>query len=212
MLHRIDLSPGHEAVSNHIHKMHQRNIKIEQTKGVCIQHGSTDDHMRAFYNLHVQTRQRQGVPVQPWSFFFALTRLIETGSGFISLAYCNGECIAGAIFLHSHRILTYKYGASTIDGLNLRPYNLLFWDAIRWGCENEYLELDLGRTEIENSGLRKFKSGWGAEEQPLIYTTISDKPPNPSSKNTKGVMQLIVRNTPSTVCRITGDLLYKHFG
>ena len=138
--------------------------------------------------------------------------LIEKGLGFVLLAYKDDECLAAAIFLHWHRTLTYKYGASAIDGLNLRPNNLLFWTAIRWGCENGYTLFDMGKTDLANTGLRAFKSGWGANEMPLTYSTLPAEPPRSMTGKLMPVMQTVICHSPAWVCRLAGELLYKHFG
>ena len=88
--------------------------------------------------------------------------LIEQGLGFVLLAYKDDECLAAAVFLHWQRTLTYKYGASVADGLKLRPNNLLFWTAIRWGCENGYTVLNMGKTDLANTGLRGIQEWLGS--------------------------------------------------
>ncbi len=213
VLHTLPLCPDSELVASHFHATHRRNIKVAQKRGVRIERGERREHLEAFYRLHLQTRRRQGVPVQPWKFFDILGGLlIEPGLGFVLLAYKDDECLAAAVFLHWQRTLTYKYGASAVDSLNLRPNNLLFWTAIHWGCENGYTLFDMGKTDLANIGLRAFKSGWGAEEIPLVYSTLSSEPPRSITGMLLPVMQAVIRRSPALVCRVAGELLYKHFG
>jgi hypothetical protein len=70
----------------------------------------------------------------------------------------------------------------------------------------------MGRTDSGNSGLRTFKSGWGAEEMPLAYTSLSDKRRPDGVSKVQPIMNAVIRNSPPWVCRTTGELLYKHFG
>jgi lipid II:glycine glycyltransferase (peptidoglycan interpeptide bridge formation enzyme) len=193
--------------------MHRRNIRVAERRGVRIESGNQRNHVEVFYRLHLETRQRKGMPIQPWRFFHILGRsLLEKGLGFVLLAYKDDACLAGAVFLHWHGTLTYKFGASHFDGLSLRPNNLVMWAAIRWGCENGYSLFDMGRTDIDDAGLRAFKSGWGAEETPLAYSTLSAEPSQPVTGKLMPIMQTVIRNSPPWVCRATGELLYKHFG
>ena len=94
----------------------------------------------------------------------------------------------------------------------MRPNNLLFWTAIRWGCENGDTLFDIGKTDLANTGLREFKSGWGAKEMPLAYSTLSPEPPRSITGKLMPILQKVIRNSPLWVCRAMGELLYKHFG
>jgi len=213
VLHTVPLCPDSEAVFRNFVPMHRRNIKVAEKKGVRIVRGTERRDLDVFYRLHLETRRRQGMPVQPRRFFDLLgSDVIEKGLGFVLLAYKDDECLAAAVFLHWQHTLTYKYGASSLDGLSLRPNNLLFWSAIRWGCENGYTTFDMGRTDLANTGLRAFKSGWGAQEAPLAYSSLSPDRPRSMTGHMMPIAQAVVRNSPLWVCRASGELLYKHFG
>ena len=213
VLHIVHLEPDAELMLKRTHKMHQRNIKKAQKEGVHVERYTTKSALDVFYNLHLQTRQRQGVPIQPKKFFDLLGKnIIDRSLGFVSLAYKDDECIAGSVFLHWQQTLTYKYGASNEIGRDLRANQLLMWSAIRWGCENGYKLFDMGKTDNENTGLRQFKSMWGAVEQPLIYSTMSSKPPQPNNGRLHSIMETVIQGSPLWVCRLTGELLYGHFG
>jgi CelD/BcsL family acetyltransferase involved in cellulose biosynthesis len=213
VLHEIDLCPGEEWIWKKTHEMHRRNIKIAQENDVKILEGETEQHLADFYHLHLLTRRRQGVPIQPWSFFKNLQRLLlDRGLGFLLLAYRNRECLAGAIFLHWKETLTYKYGASRDDGLKYRPNNLVMWTAIQKGCENGFSRFDLGRTDLDNTGLRAFKSRWGAKETPLVYACLGNGLNHAETGGLMRYMNLVLQKSPAWVCRLTGELLYKHFG
>jgi CelD/BcsL family acetyltransferase involved in cellulose biosynthesis len=138
-------------------------------------------------------------------------RIVDAGLGFILLAHKDSLPIAGAVFLTYNNVLVYKYGASDSDYWRFRPNHLLFWTAIRWGCENGYRLLDWGRTSTGNIGLRNFKSGWGAQESVLAYSVLSVTPPNRTAARLSGVTQAFIRRAPRWVCRMTGELLYGHF-
>jgi hypothetical protein len=213
VLHTVKLGLEPESVASRFHPMHRRNIKVAEKRGVRIEWGEKREHLNAFYRLHLHTRRRQGIPIQPWRFFSLLgNAIIEQGLGLVLLAYKDDECLAAAVFLHWQQTLTYKDGASSQDGLSLRPNNLIFWTAIRWGCENGYTWLDMGRTDFENTDVREFKDRWGSEEVPLTYSTLSATPLRPMNGKLMRVMQTVIRKSPVWVCRAAGELLYRHFG
>ncbi len=168
--------------------------------------------LQTFYHLHEETRRKQGVPVQPWKFFEQLGKnVIDTGHGYIFLAYIEDRCIAGAIIFFFNKTVTYKFGASIQDERNLRPNQLILWRIIQWSCENNFTTLDFGKTDSENIGLRDFKRRWGAEEQPLFYSSLSSKSNNAKKGHKSLILEWIIKKSPVWVGRLIGELLYKHF-
>ena len=67
---------------------------------------------------------------------------------------------------------------------------------IRWACENGYRELDFGRTDLEQDGLREFKRGWGAEESPLHHTYAGMEPPGGGESRVQGLLVPVIRHSP----------------
>ena len=213
VLHTLPLGPDHEDVMRAFGRAQVgRGIRKAEREGVTVRCGeASNDLTEIYYDLHTRTRRRQGVPVQPRRFFELLwERLIEPGLGFVLLAYSGEVPIAGAVFLAWNGTVSYKYGASDPKFWPLRPNNLVFWTAIRWGCENDYTSFDFGRTDTENTGLREFKSSWGATEEPLYYSTIADRPPLPSTHRLERAAAAVIRRSPLWVCRSAGEVLYKY--
>ena len=131
------------------------------------------DLAEAFYDLHVSTRRRLGVPVQPRRFFRLLwKRMLEPGFGFALLAQSEGRNVAGAVFLFHGRTMVYKFGASERDAQRLRPNHVLMWSAIREACDRGLDVFDFGRTDLNGESLREFKLGWGTSEEPLVYSHL----------------------------------------
>ncbi|MHA1380882.1 MAG: lipid II:glycine glycyltransferase FemX [Candidatus Helarchaeota archaeon] len=212
VIHKLKLDSNIKKIVNNFSHMHQRNIKIAQKKGLYIEWGNKEKHIQAFYNLHLQTRRHQGAPIQPLKFFKLLKDIIlDQGLGFILLARYKDKYLAGAIFLTWRNMLIYKYGASCRKELKFRPNNFIFYNAIRWGCENGYTLFDMGRTKITNIGLRNFKNGWGSEEEVLVYSKLG----NPYRKLTLNyfypLARKVISKSPLFLCRIAGKLLYTHF-
>jgi hypothetical protein len=212
-LHRVRLNPDSQIVLKGFKRTHRQNIDTAEERGVHIEWGTATKHLRDFYQLQLETRRRKGVPVQPWRFFDLLGKhIISQGLGFLLLAYKDAQLLAGGLFLHWQQTLTYKYAASSGEEQQYRPNNLLSWEAMCWGCENGYTIFDLGRSELANEGLCRFKRGWGAEETPLSYSVLSTKPPDTGNGKLVSWMGRVVQKSPPWVCRFAGELLYRHFG
>jgi hypothetical protein len=163
-----------------------------------------------FYRLHMATRRRLGMPTQPRRFIMGLEPLFDEGLGFVQLVRAGERDVAAAVFLTSHGVLTYKYGASDPRSLAARPNNLLFMEAIRWGCEHGFRTLDLGRTHWDQDGLRSFKLLWGAEERELRYRHLGHG--RARDARVGGALGALIRRSPPVASRLIGEVLYRHAG
>lgn len=211
--HVTPLSSDPDQVWSRIRGSARRLIRQAEKADVEITQGQDWRDVRSFYDLHLMTRRRQGAPVQPLRFFRLLwDYLLSTGLGFLFLARKDRQPIAGAIFLSWNRTLIYKYGASLPSFWSLRPNNLLFWSALRWGSEHGYERFDWGRTDLEDQGLRSFKLGWGSEESIVTYSLVAQRPPSSAPSGRRRYLSAVIQRSPTWVGRAIGELLYGSFG
>jgi CelD/BcsL family acetyltransferase involved in cellulose biosynthesis len=210
--HVMALEPDSELVFRRLHRNRiQKRIRRSREAGVEVTLTRSRDELATFYRLHCETRRRQGVPVQPRRFIERLWRtVVEPGLGFVITARIGGVPIATALFLCWNQHLIYKYGASDRSRWNLGANFLVHWTAIEWGCANGCKTYDLGRTDAGHESLRAFKAGWGAEEIPLIYTHIGSRAPKLEGGRAPAVLGHLIRHSPTLVCRVLGEVLYKY--
>jgi CelD/BcsL family acetyltransferase involved in cellulose biosynthesis len=211
--HIINLADDPAAVEAGFTKSQVRQGARKASRlGLRVERRTDARALDAFYRLHVATRRNQGVPVQPRRFIRRFTRLFERGLGHVALVVeDSGPPISAAVFMTFNGTLTYKYGASARTELRKRPNNLLFLDAIHWGCAQGLSRLDMGRTDLDNKGLRDFKLSWGAVEREVSYTWVSDGPPRRDGKAPPAIVGAVIRRSPSFVGRAVGELFYRHF-
>lgn len=215
VIHELELERDADAVFRSFRSQTQRNIRKAVRSGVSIEASRSEhDLLDVFYGLHLRTRRRQGIPVQPKRFFHALrTHMLGAGHGFVLVARLDGRPVAAAVFLTGGGTIVYKFGASDPSFLAARPNNLLFWEAIRWGCEHGYRHFNFGRSDHENAGLRSFKSGWGAEERPLVYSLLTDDAgaaPRAYPARPGRAVRKAITAAPLAVCRLLGEALYRY--
>ena len=209
--HELAVSPDMETVWGRLFKNHRRNVRIAERADVRVTLGRAPSDLETFYRLHLRTRRRLGVPVQPRRFFTLLCeRIIGRDLGFVLTAKSGDTPVASAVFGSWNRTLIYKYSARDERFAKLDANYLLLWTAIRWACENGYRALDLGRSNVEQDLLRGFKSGWGAREEPLAYSRIARAPGRGASPRLANAMALVIRNSTPWVCRALGELFYKY--
>lgn len=207
--HSTRLEPGAGSLAGRISKRHMRNVRTAEKNGVAVHRGMGRSDIDEFYRLHVMTRHRLGVPVQPRRYFDMLAARAFPDSGFVMSAVANGSVVASVIFLLSPHALVYKYSASDPTASGLRATHLLCYEALTWASEQGLSALDWGRSDLEAEGLRAFKAGWAAEERPLVYTYVADKPPRQSSGRVYAATRVVLRHSPAWVCRAAGAAVYR---
>ena len=213
VLHELALGPDSDEVYRRFDKSRvQGSIRRAQRDGVTVRAADCEDDVSGtYYDLHVRTRRRLGVPAQPRRFFRLLwERVIETGLGFVLLAHVGTSAVAGAVFLHWNGHLIYKFSASDEAHRQSQPNHAILWEAIRLGCERGCHAMDFGRSGPTDHGLRAFKSGWGAVERPLVYTTIVGPPRGAAGNAAPDALRGLLRRSPLWVCRGVGATLYRY--
>lgn len=210
--HTTSLKQDSDVLFRSFRKGVKSSIRQAQKENVNIREGQSWEDMQLFYDLHLRTRQRLGVPVQPIRFFKLLwDRLISNRYGFLLLAYKDSNLLASAVFLHWNRTLIYKYSASDRRFWMLRPNNILLWHAMLLGISKGYEVFDWGRTDTENVGLRTFKRGWASEEHVMNYSVMTDTAPTHSKVQLgRHLVERVIRQSPPWVCRLIGELFYKY--
>lgn len=213
--HVLPLDGGPAEVFAGFHRsLVQRNIRRAEREGLTMRQATTEqDLVGTFYHLHVRSRRRQGVPVQPRRFFRLLwERAISTGLGSVLIVEASGQPVAAAVFLAWNQTMIYKFGASQARAWSLRPNHLLFWHAIRTACEEGYRWFDFGRTDVGHKGLRNFKLSWGAAEEPLVYGTLGGRPglAPPADGTASRLLGSAIRHGPLLLCRVAGEALYRY--
>ncbi len=213
--HVLKLSPAVDALYSQLKSSTKRNIKKASREGVSVIQSNSLDAVRTFYRLHCLTRKKHGLPPQPFYFFQRLCdHIISRGHGKVVLAAYQGKTIAGAVFLQFGNEAIYKFGASDTKYLNLRPNDLVMWEAIHWYARQGYAKFSFGRTDADNEGLREFKSGWGAKEEIIRYFTydIHKQKFLTQRKSSTVFSQAVFKRIPVGLSRLVGKALYRHVG
>jgi CelD/BcsL family acetyltransferase involved in cellulose biosynthesis len=210
--HLVDLQPDPDVLFRRLHRNRiQKRVRRAREQGVEVKLSRSISDLESFYRLHCQTRQRQGVPVQPRRFIRSIwEKVIEAGHGFVIMASADGMPIATALFLTWNRHLIYKYGASDRRHWRLGANFLVHWTAMEWGCVNGYRTYDFGRTDAGHESLREFKAAWSSTEVPLVYTHVGARPEAPVRGKATELMSRIIRHSPTLVCRTVGELFYRY--
>lgn len=213
--HVIPLDHGSERLFKELKGPVRTSIRKAQASNLRIEFGTDIEAMTGFYLLHCLTRQRHGLPPQPFRFFENIVRhVLAKEHGMVVSTFLGAKRIAAAVFLHNRREAVFKFGASDYSFQRLRPNNLVVWEAIRHYAGNGYSVLHLGRTSLANEGLRRFKRGFGGGEELIEYYKYDLRKRSfvCGFDHSEGPAGGIFRWLTLPALRMVGRLLYPHLG
>lgn len=208
--HRLYLDSSEDIILGRMERTKRQGTAKALKEGLKAELLSDKNSIERFYKLHLQTRRRIGIPVQPKKIFKLIYQnIIMNDLGFTIIITKNGTDIAAGMFFKFNGKLIYKYNASNIEYLNYRPNNLLIWTAVNHGISGNYKYIDFGKTSSTNTGLRKFKLGWGAHESRLFCSIYPSIPENKNNRVRMKLMTSVIKASPALVCQLMGEVFYK---
>jgi hypothetical protein len=214
--HIVHLSPDEKSLFSSLRISTRRNIRKAIQENVKTEISQSLDAVKEYYRLHCMTRKWHGLPPQPFYFFNKIhEHIISRKMGFVILASHEGKNIAGAVYLHFGTAALYKYGASDRTYQHLRANNLVMWEAIKWYAQNSFKSFCFGRTEMHNSGLLQYKSGWGTRERIIKYYRYDLQKEcfvHQAALQTGGNLSKLLSKMPIPCLTLIGALAYRHIG
>jgi len=212
-LHRVDLRAEATEIFRRFHPSStQRAVRHAEREGVTYETGTSNRLLGSFYGLLRLTRRRHGLPPQPLAWFRNLVTCLGDRV-LIHVASKDGQPIASLLTLSFKNTLSYKYGGSDASLHRLGGMPFLFWRVIQDAQARGFVELDLGRSDVDQPGLVAFKEHLGATRSTLTYYRYPERRVDAARS---GWMSRVARgvfaNLPDATLDLAGRLLYKHLG
>jgi len=211
--HRLDLDRDEEALFAGLDGSTRRAIRKAEKSGLTVTVSGGMDAVKTFYSLHCKTRRRHGLPPQPFVFFSSICRhILSRDQGMVVTAHYQGQPVAASIYFQFGDCAVYKFGASDDSFQQWRGPSLVMWEAIKRLARNGARTLEMGRTSVDNEGLRHFKLNWGAREYKIEYVKY-DLRRNAFVTDTdaaSGWHNRLFRALPLGVSQMIGAALYRH--
>ena len=213
-LHKIDLRRDLPTIfNNFLESCIQRKIRRAERERLQYDEGRSDSHVESFYQLQLHTRYRHGLPPQPISWFRNL-RDCFGGKLTIRIASKDSRPIASTLTLVHKTTAFYKYGCSDSKNHNTGAMPMLFWKTIQEekGCGVQ--ELDLGRSDLENTGLAAFKEHLGGVCSRLTYFRMGSHHLYPAAGGVtfRTLARTLFTRLPRGFAEMAGTILYRHMG
>ena len=165
----VDLRPPEADLLARLNQSTRRNISLAQRHGVEVLQGGTAD-LPLFYEMYLETAQRDGFILRSYAYYQHLWKLfLERGMAGAFLARWQDQVLAGCLVLILGKKAWYMLGASRGQMREVRPNQLLQWEAMRWAKSNGAESYDMwGLPDVLEPGqpmwgLYQFKRGFGGE-------------------------------------------------
>lgn len=163
-------------------------IKKAGKSGLTWDYGTSREYLDHFYDLFLHTRKHRGVPAYPYAYLKGILNLFGDNAR-IYLARHQGKVIAAIFLLYYKKEVRYAFAGARQDikTLQLQPYHLLLWEAIKDACANGYTQFNFGGAAIitNDGGLYDFKRKWADTIVPISsYFYLKEGQTIPSQEGT----------------------------
>lgn len=211
--HSLDLSPSTEQLFRKCHRnCIQRRVRHAERQGLSYQRGYSAELLDDFYELLIVTRKRHRLLPQPRAWFRNLLELMAPDAE-IRLVRKDGIPVAAILSLRHGQTVVYKYGCSDRKLHHLAGMSLLLWRLIEESRAEGAGQLDLGRTEMANAGLIRFKDRLGALRTRINYFRCTR-----DDRESFGLFSDLPKShalcsaLPGMLSPVAGKLAYRHMG
>lgn len=199
----------------------KRAINKAIAGGVRTRPAETEEELRIWYRLYLETMRRNVVPARPYRLFLAMWELMRP-KGLMRLLLAeqqtdNGaRIIGGHLFFYFGATATYAFGASRADDFALRPNDIIMGQGINDASEAGYRFVDLGEVPEGDENLGRFKSKWGAERVRMYRYYSPDFPDKEHGASGEGnssspsLAHKLWTRLPLAVTSWLGDRIYAY--
>ena len=172
------------------------------------------DALDDFYPVYLRAMREMGTPTLGLRFFRNVASQVPAHFDLMIVRH-DRQTLGGGCMAPFKDTVYCTWGGMLREFYDLRPNHLLYWETLKYGCENGFQWVDLGRSQ-RDSGTFTFKRNWGAEPRPLYQqyylNGTSQPPPVGSSMKADAKYRLLAnvwRRLPLPVTEILGPQLRK---
>ncbi len=217
--HAVDTTRDTETIWDAIDPSARRAIRKARSAGVEVRTAESVADVRAFYELHLRVRKHKyGLLAQPFSFFEHIwTHFLEPGTGMLQLAVVDDSVVGGVMFLEWKDTLYYKFNASDVTTLSVRPNDFVLWTGIEEAHKRGLAWLDFGVSDTDQEGLVRYKRKYATAESTVIGLRAAPSgSPSQRERAARGVLNELTRmlvspDVPDGLTEQAGTLLYRYF-
>lgn len=149
-------------------------VNKAKSLGIEVRKANSEDDMKIWYKLYLETLRWHFVAARPYRFFeFLWKNLRQRGLMTVLLAEDNfngkKRLLSGSIFLHFNKTFFYSFNGRSQIGLASHANDLIQWEAIHLATKLGYKNYDMGEVPENSSSLAQFKTKWGRSTRPIFH-------------------------------------------
>ena len=209
---RFGDSRNHAAIKRAVKKAIKNNVRFREADRI--------EELKEWYPLYLDTMRFHVTPARSYSFFKNIWERMKP-KGLMSLVLSELELdkskkiIAGSILFKFNDTITYAFNGSSREHFELRPNDLLHWEAIHNGQKEGFKYYDLGEVSKDHLSLAAYKKKWASTIKEM-YHYYYPKPDKLDSEEeldagTSGnLKQKVWQSLPLKITQIIGEKTYKY--
>jgi FemAB-related protein (PEP-CTERM system-associated) len=187
-------------------------VRKGEKNGLGVRIGSTE-LLQDFYTVFVRNMRDLGTPVYACAFFRLILEAFPDTARLVIITGENQQPLAGGFVLGYRDRLEIPWAASIREYNHLQANMWLYWQCMKYACEQGYRVFDFGRSTLGSSTF-KFKEQWGARPvQHFWYYHLDTAPTMPQLHPHNPKFRLAIalwQRLPLPVTRWLGPALVKH--
>jgi serine/alanine adding enzyme len=209
---RFGDSRNHAAIKRAMKKALKNDVHFREANNI--------NELKEWYPLYSDTMRFHVTPARSYSFFKNIWELMKP-KGLMSLVLAELETIgskqiiAGSVLFKFNDTVTYAFNGSSRNHFELRPNDLLHWQAIHDAQKMGFKYYDLGEVSKDHLSLAAYKKKWASSIKEM-YHYYYPKPEGLENEEeldagTSGnLKQKIWQALPLKITEIIGDKTYKY--
>ena len=149
----------------------RHDVRVAQKRGVVVKDAVGEADRETIFRMYCQTMARNRTyVVWPRALIEEVWRLlVEPGRGEMMISWHDGEPLAAMITFYDGPRCFAFLGASSGTKRNLRPNDLLFWEAMKRAMARGCQDFDFMMSSRDDGALIAFKDKWGATRHPFLF-------------------------------------------
>jgi FemAB-related protein (PEP-CTERM system-associated) len=163
---RLALPPDPAQLWQSISRHKRKNINKAEREGLSVTIGC-QEQLEFFYEVFSHNLRDLGTPVFDKRLLYHIMSEFPEQTR-ILVVKKDTQPIGSLLLFVGDKVVYAQWAASFQTFRAYRPNDLLYWEMLRWACEQGFYCCDMGRSQW-GSGNYTFKELWGAKTYPLYY-------------------------------------------
>jgi hypothetical protein len=200
-----------EVLWKHIHKFKRKAVRLSEKSGIVVRDIDVNE-LDELYRLYLRSMKFFGTPPNSKKYFKNFYKyFVNRNLAKVLGAYYDGKLVAMlAGFTVSNRIHV-NINVSDVRYLKYRINDAVYWEFIKWGCNNNFKEFDFGIVWA-GRGQFAFKKKWNAELRDLPNYYLRSKKTSKPFYFEYDVFSFIWKYIPTPIAALIGQPFREFIG